>query len=119
VIDDFVAAEERADVDALVAMTAEDVWFTMPPRPAWFAGVAAVEGFMRQRMLETSWRLRLTTANAQPALACYQRQIDGPSDGPSGYRLGAVNVPGFRDGRVDWIAALLDRAVFARLPEEI
>jgi ketosteroid isomerase-like protein len=34
-VDDFVAAWERADVPALVELLSADATFTMPPLPAW------------------------------------------------------------------------------------
>ena len=46
-VDRFVRAWENGDVDAVVAMLTEDVTLTMPPRPTWFRGRDAVEGFLR------------------------------------------------------------------------
>jgi RNA polymerase sigma-70 factor (TIGR02960 family) len=107
IVDAFVAAWERADVPALVALLTEDVRFTMPPLPAWFDGRDDVAGFMSQRMFATPWRLVPVTANSQPGFACYQ------GDGET-FRLGAVNILSFRDGRIDWIAAFIDPDVTAR-----
>lgn len=106
-IDQFVAAWERSDVPALVELLAEDVRFTMPPLPAWFDGREDVAGFATQRLFATPWRLVPVVANAQPAFACYQ-QVEGV------FRLGAVNVLSFRDGRISWIAAFVDPEVLPR-----
>ena len=48
-VDTFVTAWERSDVDALVALLTEDVRFTMPPLPAWFDGRPAVRAFFAER----------------------------------------------------------------------
>ncbi len=69
----FVDAWERNDVDALVAQLAEDAALTMPPRPSWFRGHAAIATFLRARAMGpgTRWRSQPTRANGQPAFAHY------------------------------------------------
>lgn len=70
-VSDLVAAWEAQDVSAFVALLTRDVRLSMPPLPAWFDGAESVRGFVT-RMLRTPWRLRVTSANAQPALVCWQ-----------------------------------------------
>ena len=41
-VDRYVRAWERGDVDAVVAMLADDATLTMPPRPTWYRGRDAV-----------------------------------------------------------------------------
>ncbi|MDF5751759.1 RNA polymerase subunit sigma-70 [Spongiactinospora sp. TRM90649] len=111
-IEAFVAAWERADVPALVAMLADDARFTMPPLPAWFEGRAAVAAFMADRLFETAWRLRPIRANDQPAFACYQHDLRDDA-----YRLAAITVLGLRAGKITEIAGFVDPEVgrlFAR-----
>ncbi|TMR07528.1 sigma-70 family RNA polymerase sigma factor [Actinomadura soli] len=114
-IDAFVAAWERADVDALVALLADDVRFTMPPLPAWFDGRDDVARFFAERVFETPWRLVPVQVNGQPGFACYQRGPDGR------FRTGAINVLSLRDGRITRITAFLDPALYPLfgLPEEL
>jgi RNA polymerase sigma-70 factor (ECF subfamily) len=107
-VDRFVAAWERADVPALVALLAEDARFTMPPLPAWFDGRDAVAMFLRERVFATPWRLRPLQANGQPGLACYVRQ-----PGSDAFVLGAVNVLSLRDGLISRIDAFIDPALVA------
>ena len=47
----FVAAWERHDVDAVVALLAEDVEMTMPPYAEWYRGRAAVAAFLAEMPL--------------------------------------------------------------------
>lgn len=110
----FVTAFERGDVPALIELLAADVRFTMPPLPAWFDGRDDVAGFFSRRVFETRWRAMRIEANGQPAVACYQER-DGA------FRLSALSVLGFRDGRICWIASFLDPAVLERtaLPAEL
>jgi RNA polymerase sigma-70 factor (TIGR02960 family) len=94
-VDAFVAAWERADVDALVGLLANDARFNMPPLPAWFSGRDAIMRFMIERAFATPWRLVPVEANCQLAFACYQSDAKG---GP--FRLGAINVVTIRDGLI-------------------
>ncbi|MGR7023376.1 RNA polymerase subunit sigma-70 [Geodermatophilus sp. URMC 62] len=52
-VERFVDAWERADVPALVELLTEDVRFTMPPRPAWFARRADVARTLAERVFAT------------------------------------------------------------------
>jgi RNA polymerase sigma-70 factor (ECF subfamily) len=69
----FAAAVERGDVDAVVALLADDVWVRMPPQPYEYQGHAAVAAFLRDRAIRRGAPLRLvpTRANGQPAFGCY------------------------------------------------
>ena len=79
----FVGAWERSDIDAVVALLAEDARFTMPPLRTWLAGRAGIEGFMRPRMFATAWKLEPTRASGQLAFVCRQAPAWG---------VGALNV---------------------------
>jgi RNA polymerase sigma-70 factor (ECF subfamily) len=103
-LDAFMAAWERSDVPALLALLAADARFTMPPLPAWFDGPDAIERFLRERMFRTRWRLRGIAVNGQPGFLCEQEH-DGR------HRLGAINVLSLRDGRIAWIAGFVDPAL--------
>ena len=74
VVDEYVDAWERGDVDAVVAMLTEDACFSMPPMATWFGG--------QRRQIETSsagyplngvlaLEAAAVQANGQPALAFY------------------------------------------------
>ena len=72
-VERYVAAWERNDVDAIVSMLAEDASFSMPPRPSWYRGRAAIAEFLAAHPLSRPrrWRLVPVRANAQPAFAVY------------------------------------------------
>jgi RNA polymerase sigma-70 factor, ECF subfamily len=67
----FVAAWERADVEAVVALLADDVVLAMPPYVEWYAGRDVVGRFLGQAPLAPGkrWACTPTTANGQPAIA--------------------------------------------------
>ena len=73
-VDGFVDAWERADVNSVVAMLAHDATITMPPRPTWYRGREAVETFLRSVALAAGirWRLRPVSANGQLAFGEYR-----------------------------------------------
>jgi RNA polymerase sigma-70 factor (ECF subfamily) len=69
----YSTALEQGDADALVALLTEDVTWSMPPLGHWYAGRAAVMDFATEIPLTRcpSWHNLATTANGQPAIACY------------------------------------------------
>jgi RNA polymerase sigma-70 factor, ECF subfamily len=74
IVDGFVDAWERTDVDAVVAMLAHEATISMPPQPTWYRGRDAVATFLRAVPLAagTRWRLLPVNANGQLALGEYR-----------------------------------------------
>jgi RNA polymerase sigma-70 factor, ECF subfamily len=74
IVDGFVDAWERADVNSVVAMLAHDATITMPPQPTWYRGRDAITTFLRAMALAagTRWRLLPVTANGQLAFGEYR-----------------------------------------------
>jgi RNA polymerase sigma-70 factor, ECF subfamily len=70
VVERYVDAWEKRDVEALLALLVDDVRFAMPPFPHWFDGRDAVVAFI---VSTGKPRLRhvATRANGQPAVAWY------------------------------------------------
>jgi RNA polymerase sigma-70 factor (ECF subfamily) len=55
IVDDYVAAWERGDVGAVVAMLAEEATMAMPPMAMWFRGRDACEVFLRKWAFGQRW----------------------------------------------------------------
>jgi RNA polymerase sigma-70 factor, ECF subfamily len=95
----YVAASERADVDALAATLRDDVRFSMPPEPFHTVGRdATVQGWISGGFGGPEWsdfRCLLTHANRQPAVACYVRK-----PGSADHRLFVLDVLRIEDGMV-------------------
>lgn len=100
-VDAFVAAWERSDIEAIVAMLTTDARMSMPPLPAWYDGIENVRIWAVSACAIT-WRMTVHSANGQPALACYERHDDGR------FMLGAFMLLSFRDGRISELTAFLD-----------
>jgi RNA polymerase sigma-70 factor, ECF subfamily len=72
IVERFVAAWERADVDAVVATLTSDVAFAMPPLPTWYRGREAVANFLEATVLKDKrWRVVPVRANGQLAFGKY------------------------------------------------
>jgi RNA polymerase sigma-70 factor (ECF subfamily) len=71
----YVRAFERANVQELARMLADDVEMTMPPDPMWFAGRRDVVRFLERRVFAVRGPLVAEPigANRQPAVALYER----------------------------------------------
>ena len=70
-VERYVDAWERGDVDAILAMLSEDASFTMPPLPTWYRGRDAIAAFLDRYALQDRWHLLPTRANGQLAFGCY------------------------------------------------
>jgi len=121
ILDRYVDAWERCDVEAFAAMLAEDATFAMPPLASWFSGREAIAQWARGWPLSGSWRWRVvrTRANGSPALGFYAWNED---DGA--YRPFALNVLELRGEQVAAVTAFIarsaeprDREVFERYPD--
>jgi RNA polymerase sigma-70 factor, ECF subfamily len=74
----YVDAWHRGDVDAIVEMLTSDAILSMPPQPSWFAGTAAIRGFLAAWPMTQPDRSRLaaTWANGQLAFGHYLLDSD-------------------------------------------
>jgi RNA polymerase sigma-70 factor (ECF subfamily) len=69
VVEGYMDAMSRGDVDKVVSMLAEDAAWSMPPLPAWFHGHEALRGFLEFGPLSGDWRWRHVPARASGQLA--------------------------------------------------
>lgn len=71
-LDHLARAFESGDIDAVVALLADDAWLTMPPHALELEGRSAIGAFLHERQEERGVPLQLaeTRANARPAFLC-------------------------------------------------
>ena len=121
IVDSYVDAWERNDVDTVVELLAEDATFAMPPLATWFGGRDEIEVFLAGSPMSGQWRWRAirTRANGQPALAYYSWDEERGS-----YLPFALNVLAFDGDKIKEVVAFIirtapapDRDVVARMPE--
>lgn len=107
----YVHAHEQGDLEAIVAMLADDVRIAMPPEPP-CRGVPEAAAFFREILGSNragDWLLHTTHANGRPATANYLRR-----PGDSEYRALSIDVLDIRDGQIMAIRCFLgDRAFSA------
>ncbi|MCO1659893.1 sigma-70 family RNA polymerase sigma factor [Pseudonocardia humida] len=111
IVAEFVRAFEAGDVDAVVALLADDASLSMPPLPLEYRGRDAVRHFLATVALRTGQRHVLipTRANGQPAFGCYLRDPRTPIRHAHG-----VLVLGLSGDRITAVTRFLDNALLAR-----
>jgi RNA polymerase sigma-70 factor (ECF subfamily) len=112
VVERYVAAWERSDVDAVVELLTEDARMTMPPLPAWYSGRAQVAVFLGRGPLagQERWRLIPARASGQVAFGAYTWD-----DQTQAFTPHAVNVLTLRGTQIEEITAFLAPGAFRRL----
>jgi RNA polymerase sigma-70 factor (TIGR02960 family) len=73
-VEQFIAAHERLDAEAAMAIAARDLRVTMPPLPYCFDGAEAIRPLMADALAMGEWRLIPVGANRMPAAASYLRR---------------------------------------------
>jgi RNA polymerase sigma-70 factor (ECF subfamily) len=104
-VQNYVDAWERSDIDAVVAMLAEDVALAMPPTAAWLRGRDAVGAFLGLRPLGAKgrWRGIPVSANGQAGIGFYRW-----NDEAGAFLAHGVNVLTFDGDKIAEVDAFLD-----------
>ncbi len=116
IVETYVDAWQRGDVEAIVDMLAEDAVIAMPPMASWYRG-ADVRVFLTDwafsgRLYNAEGRRRVrvipTRANGQPAFGTYSWDPEQGSYGPT-----VIQVLTLEGGRIAEITGFVDPAAFA------
>jgi RNA polymerase sigma-70 factor (ECF subfamily) len=116
-VEDFVDAFEHDDVEAIVAMLAEDATFAMPPYAKWYQGREAIaDSWLMPGGPPPRLRYVPTRANGQLALGTYR--LDPQRNH---FFAIALDVLTLRGARIVDITAFRTPEIFARfdLPDEL
>jgi RNA polymerase sigma-70 factor (ECF subfamily) len=116
IVETYMAAWERGDLEAIVAMLVEDATIAMPPMALWYSGRDAITVFLTKWALQERWRFVPVRANGQLAFGTYSWDAEKGS-----YVASAVDVLTLRGARVEAITAFVDPEVFPGfgLPDEL
>ncbi len=121
-VDRYVDAWERGDVEQFAAMLAEDATFAMPPLASWYRTREGIAQWARSWPLSGAWRWKtvFTRANGQPALAFYAWNEDEQA-----YLPFALNVMTLRGSEIADVTAFVARSIeeerqeaYERWPDE-
>jgi RNA polymerase sigma-70 factor, ECF subfamily len=121
VVQGYVDAWDREDIDAVVEMLSEDASFAMPPLRSWYGG-PDLPDFLRVGPLSGEWRWRHipVRASGQRALAFYSWDEQEQSHLPF-----ALNVLTLRGERISDVVAFVTRSIdspdpdaYGRWPDE-
>jgi RNA polymerase sigma-70 factor, ECF subfamily len=115
-VERFIDAFETGDVDAILAMLAEDATFAMPPYPDWCRGRDAIaDSWLMPATPPPRLRYVVTSANGQPALGAYALAEGGR------YRPIALDVLTLRGELIADVTAFRTPEIFPRfgLPAQL
>jgi RNA polymerase sigma-70 factor (ECF subfamily) len=115
-VEAYVDAWQRGDLEAIVAMLVEDATIAMPPMALWYSGRDAIAVFLTKWALRERWRFVPTGANGQLAFGTYSWDAK-----KGGYVASAVDVLTLRGAQVEAITAFVSPEVFRSfgLPDEL
>ncbi|HKH17954.1 MAG TPA: sigma-70 family RNA polymerase sigma factor [Solirubrobacteraceae bacterium] len=124
IVERYMDAWERGDVEAVVAMLAEDATITMPPMATWFRGdgvaVFLAEWAFSGRVYDAEGDRRVRVvqarANGQPAIGTYAWDERAGAFLPT-----VLQVLTFAGGRISEITGFVDPSAFPRfgLPDSL
>ena len=109
-LEQYVLAWEKADLDGLIAMLKQDAILNMPPLPQWYRGREII-----RKVLADAWagchappfRVKLTLANGQSALALYS--LDRTT---SRFKATAINLIEWQGESINKINLFFDTSLF-------
>jgi RNA polymerase sigma-70 factor, ECF subfamily len=113
VVNGYVDAMQRGDVEAVVAMLADDASWSMPPLPAWFRGRREVTDFLARWPLSGAfrWRQHPARANGQAAVGSYAWDPEDESYLP--FSLDVLTLDG---AQITEIVSFITRSTLSRDP---
>jgi RNA polymerase sigma-70 factor (ECF subfamily) len=118
VVDAYLDAWDREDIDGVVAMLTEQATFSMPPLDSWYGGPGGhddLRDFLRAGPLTGEWRWKhmLTRANGQHALGFYCWYEPDRTHRPF-----ALNVLSFEGRRISDVTCFINRSIESDDPDD-
>jgi RNA polymerase sigma-70 factor (TIGR02960 family) len=108
VVDRFVSAFQRFDLEELVALLTDDARLTMPPQPAEYRGPEPIARFLTSHQRQ-ELKLLPARANGQPALVLYLPDPNAPI-----WRANGLTVLTLRGDQIHALTRFGDLSLIAR-----
>jgi ketosteroid isomerase-like protein len=102
IVDRYVDAWHRGDVDSIVTMLTQDAVLSMPPLPEWFKGDASIRAFLAMWPLTQPGRSRLVATRANGQLAFGHYRLD---EATGRYLAHSLDVIALRGTRIAGVTA--------------
>jgi RNA polymerase sigma-70 factor (ECF subfamily) len=109
IVDRFVSAFERFDLDELVSLLTHDARLTMPPEAAEHRGPQPIAGFLLESHSGQELKFLPTRANGQPALVLYLPDPSAPI-----WRACGLIVLTLRGSQIHALTRFADNGLLAR-----
>jgi RNA polymerase sigma-70 factor (ECF subfamily) len=118
VVEGYMDAMGRGDVEAVVAMLAEDASWSMPPMATWYLGHESLRRFLADGPLSGAWRwaYRPARANGQPAIGAYTWREDEGCYRPFALDVLTLSADG---AKIDQVTSFIARSGESLTPEEL
>jgi RNA polymerase sigma-70 factor (ECF subfamily) len=115
-VERYMDAMERADIDGVLALLTEDAAWSMPPLSTWYRGRKTIAAFLAEYPLTLRWAHLATSANGQLAVGCYLWD-----DQRSCFAAAVLDVLTLDGNRISEITAFMTPAIFPSfgLPDEL
>ena len=105
--EEYAAAWEAADVDAILRTLSEDAKYSMPPLVEWYSGREAIRGFLAEVATPGRWRFLPATANGQLAFGTYEWNAERGA-----FAAMALDVISLRGDRISDVVSFLGGGSF-------
>jgi RNA polymerase sigma-70 factor, ECF subfamily len=112
VVEAYMDAMRRGDVERVVGMLAEDAAWSMPPLAAWFSGHDGLRGFLTGGPLSGDWDWRHVPARANGQLAVATYCWYPPDETYRPFALDVMTLGA--DGRIEQITSFITRSTLSR-----
>jgi RNA polymerase sigma-70 factor (ECF subfamily) len=115
VVEGYMDAMARGDVEAVVSLLAQDAVWSMPPLGSWYRGAGEIAVFLATAPLNGRWRWRHLPARAsgQAAVASYVCPA-----GDDAYRAFALDVLTLRGDRIADVTSFINRTTRLRAGDD-